>query len=229
MKSLQHHILKWFQENARDLPWRRTYDPYQIWISEVMLQQTQMERAVKYFNRWISRFPDIASITRADEEEILKLWEGLGYYTRARNIIRSAHILLAEHNGKLPADHNQLLNLPGIGKYTAGAIMSIAFNKEYPLVDANIERVFARVYNLAEPLKDKNTHSFTWLKARELLPDGRAREFNQALMELGSLVCIARNPRCRICPIISYCRGRSHKRDGLSAGDSSDHRQGRGQ
>ena len=161
MKGLQHLILKWFQENARDLPWRRTYDPYHVWISEIMLQQTQMERAVKYFSRWISRFPDIVSITKADEEEVLKLWEGLGYYTRARNIIRSAQILLAEYNGKLPEDHDLLLTLPGIGKYTAGAIMSIAFNKEYPLVDANIERVFARMFNLEEPVKNKKTHEFS--------------------------------------------------------------------
>jgi A/G-specific adenine glycosylase len=205
MKGLQHLILKWFQENARDLPWRRTYDPYHVWISEIMLQQTQMERAVKYFSRWISRFPDIVSITKADEEEVLKLWEGLGYYTRARNIIRSAQILLAEYNGKPPEDHDLLLTLPGIGKYTAGAIMSIAFNKEYPLVDANIERVFARMFNLEEPVKNKKTHAFTWRKSQELLPDGKAREFNQALMELGALVCIARNPRCKICPINTYC------------------------
>jgi len=201
MKRLQQQILEWFQKNARDLPWRRTYDPYHIWISEIMLQQTQMERVVEYFSRWILRFPDIVSITRANEEEVLKLWEGLGYYTRARNIIRSAQILLADYNGELPAEHDLLLKLPGIGKYTAGAIMSIAFNKEYPLVDANIERVFARMFNLAEPVKNKNTHSFTWQKARELIPEGRAREFNQALMELGALVCVARNPRCKICPI----------------------------
>ena len=206
MKRLQQQILEWFQKNARDLPWRRTYDPYHIWISEIMLQQTQMERVVEYFSRWILRFPDIVSITRANEEEVLKLWEGLGYYTRARNIIRSAQILLADYNGELPAEHDLLLKLPGIGKYTAGAIMSIAFNKEYPLVDANIERVFARMFNLAEPVKNKNTHSFTWQKARELLPEGRAREFNQALMELGALVCVARNPRCKICPIKTYCQ-----------------------
>jgi A/G-specific adenine glycosylase len=206
MKKLQHQLLAWFQKNARELPWRKTYDPYHVWISEIMLQQTQMDRAVDYFNRWVARFPDIASITGASEEEVLKLWEGLGYYTRARNIIRSGAILLAEYNGIVPADHDLLLTLPGIGKYTAGAIMSIAFNKEYPLVDANIERVFARLFNLAQPVKDKKTHAFIWQKARELLPRGRAREFNQALMELGALVCLARNPRCKICPIMSDCQ-----------------------
>ena len=206
MNTLQHKILAWFEENARKLPWRATYDPYHVWISEIMLQQTQMDRAVDYFNRWIVRFPDIASITTASEEEVLKFWEGLGYYSRARNIIRCANILLAEHKGKLPADHDLLLKLPGIGEYTAGALMSIAFNKEYPLVDANVERVFARLFNLAKPVKDKSTQAFIWLKAGELLPRAKAREFNQALMELGALICIARNPRCKICPIRTHCR-----------------------
>jgi A/G-specific adenine glycosylase len=206
MKKFQPQILAWFQEHARELPWRKTYDPYHVWISEVMLQQTQMDRAVAYFNRWISRFPDIASITRSTEEEVLKHWEGLGYYARARNIIKTAGILLAEYRGKLPADHDLLLKLPGIGRYTAGAIMSIAFNEQYPLVDANIERIFARLFNLAEQVKDKKTHAFIWQKAAELLPRGRPREFNQALMELGALVCLAKNPRCKVCPIKTQCQ-----------------------
>jgi A/G-specific adenine glycosylase len=206
MHKLQRQILCWFKENARNLPWRATYDPYHVWISEIMLQQTQMDRVVDYFNRWVSRFPDIASIAAASEEEVLKLWEGMGYYSRARNIIKSANILLDKHQGKLPADHDLLLGLPGIGHYTAGALMSIAFNRNYPLVDANIERVFARLFNLKKPVKDSNTQAFIWQKAAELLPNGRAREFNQALMELGALVCIARNPRCRICPIMTHCQ-----------------------
>ena len=209
MKRLQHQILAWFQENARKLPWRENYDPYHVWISEIMLQQTQMDRVVYYFTRWISRFPDIASITEANEEEILKLWEGLGYYTRARNIIRSANIIQDAYGGRLPPDHDLLLRLPGIGRYTAAAIMSIAFNEDYPLVDANIERVFARLFNLADPVKEKKTQSRIWQMARELLPNTKARQFNQALMELGALVCIARNPRCKICPISSDCQALS--------------------
>jgi A/G-specific adenine glycosylase len=206
MNKLQTLILAWFQENARDLPWRKTYDPYHVWISEIMLQQTQMDRVVEYFNRWISHFPDITSITKANEEEVLKLWEGLGYYTRARNIMKSANILQAEYGGNLPAEHDLLIKLPGIGKYTAAAIMSIAFNKDYPLVDANIERIFARLFNLDKPVKDKKTHTFIWQKALELLPKARAREFNQALMELGALICISKNPRCKVCPIMSCCQ-----------------------
>ncbi|MEK6197524.1 MAG: A/G-specific adenine glycosylase, partial [Desulfobacterales bacterium] len=201
MNKLQENILAWFQDNARDLPWRQTYSPYHVWISEIMLQQTQMDRVVVYFNKWMKRFPDVDSITGGSEEEVLKLWEGLGYYTRARNIIRTANILMAQYNGELPSDYDLLLKLPGVGKYTAGAIMSIAFNNVYAIVDANIERVFARLYNLNKPVKDKTTHAFIWQKANELIPKGKAREFNQSLMELGALVCIPRNPRCKVCPV----------------------------
>jgi len=205
MKKIQQNLLDWFSENARDLPWRKTYSPYHVWISEIMLQQTQMDRVIDYFSRWMKQFPDIASISRSKEGKILKLWEGLGYYSRARNIIRTADILNRQHNGELPQDFKLLLQLPGIGKYTAGAIMSIAFNKEHAIVDANIERVFARLFNLDKPVKDNKIHSFIWEKAEELLPSGRAREFNQALMELGALVCIPKNPRCKICPVGNFC------------------------
>jgi len=206
MKKIQQNLLNWFADNARDLPWRKTYSPYHVWISEIMLQQTQMDRVIDYFNRWMKQFPDIASITRSEEEKILKLWEGLGYYSRARNIFRTANILKEQHDGELPTEFKLLLQLPGIGKYTAGAIMSIAFNKEYTIVDANIERVFARLFNLAKSVKDKNTHHFIWEKAEELLPRGRTREFNQALMELGALVCIPKNPRCKVCPVSDFCQ-----------------------
>ncbi|MGW8286874.1 MAG: A/G-specific adenine glycosylase [Desulfobulbales bacterium] len=206
MNNLPKHLLSWFHKNARNLPWRETYDPYQVWISEIMLQQTQMDRVIDYFTRWIARFPDVKSITEASEEEVLKHWEGLGYYARARNIIKCAKILQKECSGAIPSDYDFLLNLPGIGKYTAGAIMSIAFNKNFPLVDANIERIFARLFNLAKPVKEKETHLYIWQKALDLLPKGKARLYNQALMELGALVCIARNPRCKICPISRDCQ-----------------------
>jgi A/G-specific adenine glycosylase len=206
MNKLQRNLLDWFQDNARELPWRQTYSPYHVWISEIMLQQTQMDRVVVYFNRWVSRLPDIKSISRVNEDEVLKLWEGLGYYSRVRNILKTAKLLIEDHKGMLPANHKELLKLPGIGPYTAGAIMSIAFNREYPLVDANIERVFARLFNLDKHVKDKKTHSYIWEKAGELIPQGKAREFNQALMELGALVCIPQNPRCKICPIEEYCQ-----------------------
>ena len=209
MKKLQQNLLNWFDENARELPWRQTYSPYHVWISEIMLQQTQMDRVVTYFINWMKHFPDIRSILGATEEEVLKLWEGLGYYSRPKNIIKAAQILVEEYRGKLPADHKELISLPGIGPYTAGAIMSIAFNREYAIVDANIERVFARLFNLDKPVKNKITRAFIWQKANELIPKGKARIFNQSLMELGALVCIPKNPRCKICPVKGLCRSLS--------------------
>jgi A/G-specific adenine glycosylase len=202
---LQDQLLDWFEENGRDLPWRRTYLPYHIWISEIMLQQTQMERAVVYFERWIQRFPDIASVAAASEEEVLRLWEGLGYYSRARNIRKTARILVEQYNAQLPADHQKLLQLPGIGNYTAGAVMSLAFNEKHPIVDANIERLFARLFNIDGPVKENSNHKLIWQLAWELSPAHTPRNFNQALMELGALVCRPKNPGCGQCPLDDLC------------------------
>ena len=203
--ALQDALLHWFAQNGRDLPWRRTYLPYHIWISEIMLQQTQMDRVVAYFNRWLDRFPDIASLAEAREQEVLLLWEGLGYYSRARNLLKAAGLLCRSHDSALPEDHTALLRLPGIGRYTAGAIMSLAFNRPYPIVDANVERFFARLFNLGTPVKEKQAHGFIWQKANELIPEGKARFFNQALMELGALICLPRSPRCDECPVRNHC------------------------
>ena len=202
---LQQQLLDWFEKYGRNLPWRRTYLPYHIWISEIMLQQTQMERAVAYFQRWTRRFPDIDSVAAASEEEILRLWEGLGYYSRARNIRKTARILAKQYNGQLPADHRLLLSLPGIGSYTAGAVMSLAFNEQHPIVDANIERLFARVFNIDGPIKESGNKKLTWQLAWELTPKHAPRNFNQALMELGALVCRPKNPDCSQCPIHNLC------------------------
>ena len=203
--ALQDALLHWFAENGRLLPWRCTYLPYHIWISEIMLQQTRMDRVVVYFNRWLDRFPDLASLAEAREQEVLRLWEGLGYYSRARNLLKTADLLCRNHDSALPEDHAALLKLPGIGRYTAGAIMSLAFNRSHPIVDANVERLFSRLFNLAAPVKEKLTHGFIWRKAAELIPQGKARFFNQALMELGALVCLPRSPRCDDCPLRDHC------------------------
>jgi len=203
--TLQDALLHWFAQNGRDLPWRRTYLPYHIWVSEIMLQQTQMDRVVVYFNRWLDRFPEIASLAKAQEQEVLLLWEGLGYYSRAKNLLKTAELLCRRHGGALPEDHAALLQLPGIGRYTAGAIMSLAFNQSHPIVDANVERLFARLFNLAAPVKEKRTHALIWQKADELIPLGKARFFNQALMELGALICLPRSPRCEACPVRNHC------------------------
>ena len=201
----QTRLLNWFNNNQRDLPWRTTYDPYQIWISEIMLQQTQMDRGVIYFQQWMKRFPDPTSILAASEQELLKCWEGLGYYSRVKNIRKCAEILIEQYDGKLPETPEELEKLPGIGPYTAGAISSIAFNNNAPVVDGNVGRLFARVFNFDQQLKSPAVKKQLWLKAAEILPHGQAREFNQALMELGALVCTPKNPICLSCPVKQDC------------------------
>jgi len=198
-------LLNWFNIHSRDLPWRHTYEPYHIWIAEIMLQQTQMNRVVFSFTRWLERFPDIATLAAAEEDEVLKCWEGLGYYSRARNLHRTAK-LLAEQGYILPAVYEDLIKLPGIGPYTAGAIMSIAFNQDFPVVDANIERLFARLFDIITPIKSRENKKLVWQKAAEMLPAGKSRIFNQALMELGALVCLPKKPLCSQCPVSLYCQ-----------------------
>ncbi len=213
---IQQQLLLWFQDEGRALPWRKKYDPYHVWISEIMLQQTQMERGVEYFQRWIDRLPDIVAVADAEEEEILKLWEGLGYYARARNLHKTARIIKDNYYGRLPKEHGTLLTLPGIGPYTASAIASIAFNQDFPVVDANVERIFARIFDIDAPLKHKDTKKKMDKLAWRLLPSGNSRQFNQALMEFGGLVCTPKNPLCAICPIAQQCqallRGVVHER-----------------
>ncbi len=203
--NLQKSLLIWFAENQRDLPWRRTYDPYQIWISEIMLQQTQMDRVALFFVRWMKEFPDLASLATSSEHKVLKCWEGLGYYSRARNILKAAKLLIADHQGQIPASRKLLQRLPGIGPYTAGAIASISFNRDVPVVDANIERIFARLFNIDLIPKSPAAKKLNWQKAEELLPAGEARNFNQALMELGALVCRPKQPNCSFCPVAAHC------------------------
>ncbi|EPR34320.1 A/G-specific adenine glycosylase [Alkalidesulfovibrio alkalitolerans DSM 16529] len=205
MASLREALLCWFAENARPLPWRESYDPYQVWLSEIMLQQTQMERAVGYFQRFVARFPDMASLAAASEEEVLKLWEGLGYYSRAKNLLACARRVVAAHGGALPHDPKTLQALPGIGPYTAGAVASIAFARDVTAVDANVERVFARLFDLDMPVREARTRAFILETAAALVPRGKAREWNQALMELGALVCLPKRPRCSECPLSGQC------------------------
>ncbi len=208
--TLQELLIHWFSENQRDLPWRRNYEPYQIWISEIMAQQTQMDRVVEYFLRWMDVFPDIHTLAHASEDQVLKCWEGLGYYSRARNIIKTAQILLREHNAQLPANHKELLALPGIGPYTAGAIASIAFKQNVPLVDANIERIFARIFDIDLLPGSPEAKREFWLQAKNVLPKDNARDFNQGLMELGALICRPKNPNCPTCPLTSHCLALKH-------------------
>ena len=171
--------------------------PYEIWISEVMLQQTQVETVIPYYLRWLKRFPTVQAIAEAPEDEILKHWEGMGYYARAQNIQKTARILVSECAGEFPVDHQAILRLPGIGPYTAGAIMSLAFNQDVPAVDGNVERVLARLFDIKTPVKERETRALIWTLAQGLIPKGEARNFNQALMELGAVVCIPKNPLVR--------------------------------
>jgi A/G-specific adenine glycosylase len=201
-------LLQWFARHQRSLPWRQKHTPYATWIAEIMLQQTQVKTVLPYYQRWMQRFPGVKHVARASEDELLKHWEGLGYYARVKNIRRTAQILVRDWGGKFPQDQQELLRLPGIGAYTAGAIMSLAFNRPYAAVDGNIERVFARLFDLATPVKEKANQGFIWSKAQALIPEGQARSFNQALMELGALVCLPRNPECAQCPLESFCISR---------------------
>jgi A/G-specific adenine glycosylase len=198
-------LLGWYRTHARSLPWRDQGDPYMVWVSEVMLQQTRVETVIPYFERWMKRFPTISSLARASQQEVLSEWEGLGYYARARNLHQAAQIVAADYDGQLPKDVNHLRQLPGIGRYTAGAIASIAFGKDEPVLDGNIRRVLARVFDVGIPARSSAGEKQLWQLAQDHLPPGSAGHYNQALMELGALICTPRQPRCEDCPIRAIC------------------------
>jgi A/G-specific adenine glycosylase len=214
MRNRQHHrrihkaLLQWFAANARDLPWRRTKDPYAIWISEIMLQQTRVQAVVPYYERFLKRFPTVRKLARTRLDTLLKLWEGLGYYSRARNLHQAARQIVTRFGGQLPASREELLTLPGIGRYSAGAIASIAFDRPEPVVDGNVTRVLCRLFCLAGSPKNPAVQEKIWSLAQELLPSARVGRFNQALMELGADVCRPRSPRCDECPLRHLCRAK---------------------
>jgi A/G-specific adenine glycosylase len=198
-------LLDWYTAARRDLPWRQSRDPYCIWVSEIMLQQTQVATVIGFYERWMRRFPDVARLAAAEVEEVLAAWEGLGYYSRARNLRSAAQRLLQEHGGELPRSVEALRSLPGIGAYSAGAIASIAFGADEPAVDGNIIRVLTRLFALRGDPKRAPLSGRIWQLARALIPPGRARDFNQALMELGATQCTPRTPRCSTCPVRHFC------------------------
>lgn len=199
--TIRKRLLAWYAQGRRDLPWRKTRDPYRIWLSEAMLQQTRVETALPYYERFVERFPDLRALATADMEDVLREWAGLGYYARARNLKRAAELVVRDHGGSLPRSADALRALPGVGPYTVGAIRSIAFDQRAALVDGNVRRVLARL--LAEPaLADAET----WSIARELVPVRAPGDFNQALMELGARVCTPLAPKCPVCPLRRVCR-----------------------
>lgn len=203
--SLQGQLINWFKADHRDLPWRHTYNPYHVWISEVMLQQTQMARGVTYFTRWVTRFPDTTAVADANRQEILKYWEGLGYYSRARNLHKAAQIIVDDFAGEVPCDYDQLIQLPGIGPYTAAAVASVAGNRDIAVIDANVTRVYARLFDIDIPVKEKKAKDQIAGIADELLPVGKSRLYNQALMELGGVVCTPKTPECSLCILSEFC------------------------
>ena len=197
---MHEKLIGWFVENQRSLPWRASYDPYHVWISEIMLQQTQVETVVPYFERWMAALPNVTALAAADEQRVLSLWAGLGYYSRARNLMEAARILVRDHRGRVPADYEALRSLPGIGPYTAGAIMSIAFSQAYPVVDGNVRRVLSRIYGWEDDIPRR-----LWEAAEKLVHRAEPRAINQAVMELGATVCSFRSPRCLVCPVQEEC------------------------
>ncbi len=203
--TLRRRLLRWYRRNARDLAWRRTSDPYAIWVSEIMLQQTQVATVQRYFPRFLAAFPTITELAAAHEDRVLRLWEGLGYYRRARQLHAAAKKIVAEHAGHFPRNIEAVRSLPGIGRYSAGAILSIAFDAPLPILEANTIRLFARLIAYRKDVASPAAQKLLWETAGSLLPRQGSGTFNQALMELGSLVCTPRNPKCCQCPLQSLC------------------------
>ena len=204
-------LLSWFDKSQRRLPWRVddrggvSPNPYHVLVSEAMLQQTQVATVIPYFNRFVERFPTLAHLAAADEQDVLRMWQGLGYYSRARNLRAAARAVLSDFGGQLPRDRDQLLRLPGVGRYTAGAVASIAFDTRAPILDGNVTRVLCRLDRVEADPRDKDTCDLLWRRAEQILPRKRVGAFNTALMELGATVCIPRSPQCLICPVREHC------------------------
>lgn len=203
--KFRNNLLSWFQKNKRDLPWRSTRSPYEIWLSEIMLQQTRVETVIPYYLKFLEKFPSIADLAKADTQTVLKTWEGIGYYSRIRNMQKAAKIIVDKFDGNFPQKYSQILDLPGIGPYTAGAICSIAFNQAEPVVDGNVIRVLSRVFEIEGDSSTTSGKKEFWQLAEKLIPKNNSGIFNEALMELGALVCTPKNPGCMQCPVHSFC------------------------
>lgn len=203
---MARRLMEWFDANARDLPWRRRRTPYRVWLSEMMLQQTQVDTVIPYFKRFTTRFPSLKALADAPLGDVLKMWEGLGYYARARNLHRAAQMVSRDLHGRFPRTMDGLMKLPGVGRYSAGAIASLAFGIDVPVLDGNVARVLCRSYAIQRDPREPKTRDELWSLAESLLPKGQAGRFNEALMELGATVCTPRSPECRACPIATACQ-----------------------
>jgi A/G-specific adenine glycosylase len=201
-------LLDWYRQGARDLPWRRTRDPYAIWVSEIMLQQTRVETVIPYWERFVERWPSVEDLAAAELDDVLTAWSGLGYYRRARQLHQAASEVVERYDGRLPGDARELLTLTGIGRYTAGAIASIAHGKREAVVDGNVIRVLSRLFALEDDMRASRGQKKVWALAEQLVPESSPGDFNQALMELGATVCLPRSPGCERCPVATFCEGR---------------------
>jgi len=202
--QLRRSLLDWYHQQGRDLPWRRSRDPYAIWISEIMLQQTQVKTVIPYYDRWLSQFPTVAALAQAEQQQVLKVWQGLGYYARARNLHKAAQTIVANHQGQFPQDLETVMALPGIGRTTAGGILSAAFDQPVAILDGNVKRVLSRLVALSVP--PTKAIADLWELSEHVLDPDYPRDFNQALMDLGATVCLPRQPQCDRCPWQSQCQ-----------------------
>ena len=211
MNTIQNTLINWYEENRRDLPWRHNPTPYQVWLSEIILQQTRVNQGWEYYLRFIEKWPTVNDLAKASEEEVLKMWQGLGYYSRARNLHKCARQVMERHKGQFPADFEQLKQLQGIGDYTAAAIASIAFNLPYAVVDGNVYRVLARLFDIDTPININEGQKLFAQLADELLNRERPGLHNQAMMEFGALHCTPKNPNCLLCPLQAQCLAFAHQ------------------
>lgn len=208
-QAFRRQLKRWYQRHARDLPWRRSQDPYRVWVSEIMLQQTQVATVIPYFERFIQAFPTIEALAKAEEQTVLRHWEGLGYYRRARQLHRAARQVVEQHGGRFPEDAADVDALPGIGRYTRGAILSIAFDQRQPILEANTIRLYCRLLQYDGDPNARVGTDLLWRFAEEILPQTQVGAFNQAMMELGSAICTPKQPRCLLCPVASLCPTRA--------------------
>lgn len=211
-KGLAPSLLAWYDENARDLPWRRLSDPYATLVSEFMLQQTQVQTVIPYFNAFMARFPDVEALAAASLDEVLALWQGLGYYRRARHLHQAAQAIVARHGGVVPQTYDEVRSLPGVGEYTAAAVLSIAFDLPHPVLDGNVARVAARLLSIDDPVDQAPAKRRIRTFLNQAMPARRCGDFNQALMELGATLCTPLSPRCDVCPVALFCRARAEGR-----------------
>ncbi|WP_375579469.1 A/G-specific adenine glycosylase [Marivirga tractuosa] len=209
-QSFSNSLINWYKNNKRDLPWRNTTDPYKIWLSEIILQQTRVNQGLPYYNKFVSQYPKVLDLAKAPEDEVMRLWQGLGYYSRARNLHECAKSVVKDYNSEFPKAYNELLKLKGVGKYTAAAIASFAFEQAVPVVDGNVFRVLARYFDVSDDISQPKTFTKFFNIAKELIPDDYAASFNQAMMELGATICTPKKPDCENCPLSQECEARIH-------------------